>query len=257
MSQNINAAQAARDLLSEIGWEKPGDLSLEEIAGSLGAMVESEHMDGCEGRIIMTKKSAIIKINASITYPGKRNFVLGHEIGHFALHRDLKLFLDNSKTLSDWYTKGVHEQQANEFAEELLMPSESFIAMVKKQKLNIELIEKLANHFSVSLTAALIRYSKLGEYPTMVIYIEGGIIKWKMASTDFPFPYLPYGSQVPAWTVAGDYFNGRNLEPKPAQVDAIEWFPEDYKLQNNEKWKLWEQCFPVSQYGLIVCLWSA
>ena len=256
MSQITNAAQAALNLLNDIGWEKPGDLSLEEIATSLGAIVEVEPMDGCEGRIIMAKTSAIIKINTSIVHPGKWNFVLAHEIGHFILHRDLSLFFDNSKTLSEWHTKGVHEQQANEFAEELLMPTVLFTNMVRGKRLNLRLIEEIASYFKVSLTAAFIKYSRVGQFPMMVIYIGGGIIKWKMPSTDFPFKYLPYGSKVPAWTVAGDFFNGKKLESKPVQVEAIEWFPEDYKLKDNKSWRLWEQCYQVSSDGLMVCLWS-
>lgn len=256
MSQIIDAAQAARNLLNDVGWDRPGDLSLEEIASSLGAIVEVGSMDGCEGRIIMSKTSAIIKVNATITHPGKLNFVLAHEIGHFVLHRDLKLFIDNVKTLSEWHTKGAHEQQANAFAEELLMPEMLFREMVKGKKFNIGLIEQLADHFFVSLTAALIRYLRIGQFPMMIIYISEGIVRWKMASVDFPFQYLPYGATVPAWTAAGDFFNGKRLEDKPVQVDAIEWFPDDFRLQDNAKWKLWEQCFRISQNGLMACLWS-
>lgn len=257
MSQIINAAQAARDLLDEVGWERPGDLSLEDIANSLGARVETAAMDGCEGRIMMSRSSAIIKINNTITHLGKQNFVLSHEIGHYVLHRDLKLFVDNSKTLSEWHRKGLHEQQANEFAEELLMPTILFKNRVKGRKLNIGLIEELATYFGASLTATLIRYSRLGEFPIMIVYADDGVVRWKMPSSDFPFPYLPYDSKVPAWTAAGDFFNGKRLEEKPVQVDAIEWFPDDFKLQQNNKWKLWEQCFQVSPNGLMICLWSS
>lgn len=257
MSQTINAAQAARDLLDSVGWEKPGDLSLEEIANSLGAIIEFGAMDGCEGRIIMSGTSALIKINNSINNFGKQNFVIGHEIGHFMLHKDLRLFVDDSKTLSEWHQKGLHEQQANEFAEELLMPTTLFKNLVNGKKLSLNLIEEVAKYFQVSLTATIIRYSRVGQFPTMVIYAENGLIKWKVSSPDFPFPYLTYGSKVPAWTVAGDFFNGRKLEREPIQVDAIEWFPDNYKLQHENTYKLWEQCFQVSTNGLIVCLWSS
>ncbi|GAA4334932.1 ImmA/IrrE family metallo-endopeptidase [Flaviaesturariibacter amylovorans] len=256
MAQIIRAVQAAQDLLNDIGWGRPGDVSLDEIASSIGAIVEVEALEGCEGRIIMSKTSAIIKLNASITHRGKLNFVLAHEIGHFVLHRGLKLFVDNSMTLSEWHTKGAHEQEANAFAEELLMPNALFTERFKGKKLNIGLIEQLAEYFSVSLTAALIRYCRIGHFPIMVIFIDDGVIKWKMNSKDFSFPYLPYGTRVPAWTVAGDFFSGKPLENKPVQVDAIEWFPDDFKLRDNAKRKLWEQCFRVSQKGLMVCLWS-
>ena len=256
MNQGNNPVQAARDLLSDVGWERPGDLSLEEIAGSLGAVIERDVLGGSEGRILMMGNSAIIKLNVAIEHPGKRNFVTAHEIGHFVLHKELKLFVDNNRTLSEWYAKGAHEQEANKFAEELLMPRDLFKQKVQRQKLSISLISDVAGYFSVSLTAAFIRYSRIGEFPMMIIYIEDGIVKWKTESGDFPFPYLQFGSKVSAWTVAGDFFNGKYLEQSPVKVDAIEWFPNDYKLEHQNDWKLWEQCFQVSQNGLMTCLWS-
>ncbi|MES2648113.1 MAG: ImmA/IrrE family metallo-endopeptidase [Bacteroidota bacterium] len=256
MNQIINAAQAARDLLSDVGWDKPGDLTLEEIAGSIGAIIKEEPLGGSEGRILIKGNSAVINLNSSISNVGKRNFVLAHEIGHFLLHKDLKLFVDNFKTLSEWHVKGIHEQQANQFAEELLIPQALFISMVKGKRLNLALIEQVAAFFSASLTATFIRYSRLGDFPMMIVYIEDGVIRWKMPSKDFPFQYLAYGSKVPSWTVAGDFFNGKSLEKIPVKIEAIEWFPDDYKLQNNENWKLWEQCYQVSPNGLISCLWS-
>lgn len=256
MNLSISPAQAARNLLSEVGWEKPGDLSLEDIAASYGAIIEREAMEGCEGRILIMGNSGIIKVNTSIEHEGKRNFVTAHEIGHFTLHKGLNVFLDTNQTLSDWHKKGIHEQQANEFASELLMPTELFRKKVSGQKLSLDLIESVATYFSVSLTACFIKYSRVGQYPVMIIYIENGIVKWKLSSNDFPFQYIEHQSKVPAWTVAGDYFNKGIVEKKPVKVDAIEWFPEDFQIKYKQDWKLWEQCFPVSNSGIISCLWS-
>lgn len=256
MNQTNSPAQAARDIIGEVGWTQPGDLSLEDIASSLGAVIREADLGGSEGRILMRGNTAIISINSSITNTGKKNFVIAHEIGHFVLHKDLKLLVDNSKTLAEWHKKGAHEQQANEFAEELLMPSNLFSKAVKGKKLSLSLIEQVASYFSVSLTAAFIRYLRLGDYPLMIVYIEGGIVKWKMATKDFPFQYIPYESKVPAWTVAGDFFNGKGIEDKPVKVDAIEWFPEDFNIKYKSDWKLWEQCFRVGPNGLVSCLWT-
>lgn len=256
MNLGHNPTQAARDLLKDVGWERPGDLTLEEIAGSLGAIIETDILGGSEGRILMMGNSAIIKINSEIEHAGKRNFVTAHEIGHFVLHKELKLFVDNNITLSEWHTKGTHEQEANDFAGELLMPTLLFKERIQNKKLSISLIKEIADYFTVSLTAAFIRYSKLGAFPMMLIYTENGTVKWKTASNDFPFPYLQKGSTVPAWSVAGDFYNGKGLEQSPVKVNAFEWFPNDYKLRSNNEWKLWEQCFQVSQNGLMVCLWS-
>lgn len=251
------AALAATELLNSLGCTGPGDMTMEEIAWAYGLTVTRKEMDGCEGRILMNEKEAIISINSEITYQPKINYVLAHEIGHACLHRGLvTLFADTEKTLTEWYTRGGHEMEANEFAAELLMPSALFSKAVKRRKLDLELIESTAQYFGASKTATFLRYRDLGDYPVMIIFIEDGVIKWKSHSSDFPFKWLEYGGKVPAFTVAGDRYYKGVEEAKPAKVDAIEWFPEDYTLINgDQKQKIWEQCFPATHNGILTCLW--
>jgi len=72
----------------------------------------------------------------------------------------------------------------------------------------------------------------------------------------FSISVLSLNSAVPAYTVAGDYFYHGNLESEPEEIDAIEWFPEDYKIHKKKDWKLWEQCYKISEDGLVSCLWT-
>lgn len=255
--QVTNPTFAAREVHSLLGWKSPSDFTVEEIANSLGVIVRTVPIQGSEGRIIMHGENAIASIDNSITHTGKRNFVIAHEVGHFILHRNIeKTFYDTNKTLSDWYKNGPHERQANEFASELLLPSELFKSKVVGKRLNIALIEDVAGYFNASLTATFLKYRNLGSFPVMIIFIENGIVQWKQCSQDFPFQYLPLNSRVPPLTIAGDFFNGNGLESKPDKVDAIEWFPEDRQIKFKSDWKLWEQCYRVSENGIISCLWT-
>jgi len=248
---------SALEFLQSVGWSEPGDLSLEEMVYSFGGVVKEVPMNGAEGRILMHRDTAVISISNSITHTGKRNFVLAHELGHFILHKGLvPVFSDTEKTLSDWHRVGPHEAEANEFASELLMPSVLFQKKVIGRQLSLGLIKEVASHFGVSITAAFLKYQRLGDFPLMVVYLEDGVVKWKQCSKDFPFQYLPVGSKVSAYTVAGDYFLKGNAEVEPEKVDAIEWFPEDRIMKYKNDWKLWEQCFPVSDNGIIACIWT-
>lgn len=249
--------KAAQELHHLLGWTKPSDFTLEEIASALGIIVKDVRIIGSEGRILIKGNSAILSISNSITLIGKRNFVLAHEIGHFILHKNaVAIFIDTNLTLSEWHKKGMQEQQANSFASELLMPEALFKKNFNNRKLNIGLIEEASDFFKTSLLATFLRYLSIGSYPIMVIYIEQKIVKWKQSSQDFPFTYLQIGSNVPPWTVAGDYFNKGKLESKPEKIDAIEWFPEDFQIQYKQDWKLWEQCYRVGKTGLVSCLWT-
>lgn len=250
-------ALSAISLLNEFGWSEPSDMSMEDIAWASGLIVQYKAMDGSQGRILMSKNEAIISVNKAITYQPKINYIIAHEIGHAQLHRHLSLFDDSDKTLSEWYTQGPHEKEANIFAAELLMPTELFSKKVKGKKLELSLIEDIAAYFGASKTAAFLRYRDLGDFPVMIIFIEDGIIRWKSHSDDFPFKWLTIGSKLPAFTVAGDYYYKNVEEKKPAKVDAIEWFPEDFVCQRADKAKLWEQCFPSTSSSIVTCLWAA
>lgn len=252
-----NPAQSAISLLNQFGWTEPSDMSMEDIAWACGLIVQYKAMDGSQGRIVMSKDEAIISINEAVTYQPKINYIIAHEIGHAQLHRHLSLFDDSDKTLSEWYTQGPHEKEANIFAAELLMPAELFSRKVKRKKLELSLIEDIASYFGASKTATFLRYRDLGEFPVMIIFIEDGIIKWKSHNDDFPFKWLTIGNKLPPFTVAGDFFYKNVEEKKPAKVDAIEWFPEDFVCQRADKAKLWEQCFPSTPNSIVTCLWTA
>lgn len=252
-----NPAHAAIDLLNELGWSDPSDMTMEDIAWAKGLIVRYSKMDGSQGRILMSKDEAIITINSAITYQPKINYIIAHEIGHAQLHRHLSLFNDSDKTLSEWYAQGPHEKEANAFAAELLMPRDLFVRKVKNKKLELPLIEDVAGYFKASKTATFLRYRDLGDFPVMIIFIDDGIIKWKSCSDDFPYKWLTIGTELPAYTVAGDYYYRQVEEKKPAKVDAIEWFPEDYACQKAEGAKLWEQCFPSTPSSIVTCLWTA
>lgn len=256
MIPKINPTNAAIDLRKSLGWIHPSDFTLEIVADSLGISIKELPIKGSQGRIIMNGDNGIISINSNIDYQPSKNFIIAHEIGHFVLHKNLLVCSDTDKTLSEWHKKGPQETEANDFASELLMPSSQYIDKVKGEKMSLELIENVSSYFGVSKLSAFLKYISHGDYPAMVIFMENGLVKWKKHSSDFPFTYLAYNSEIPPYTVAGDFFYQNSSETEPEEVDAIEWFPEDFQIQFKKNCKLWEQCYLVSENGLVSCLWS-
>ena len=252
----INPISAAIELRASIGWVHPSDFTLDIVADSLGICVKEIPIEGSQGRIIRNGNYGVISINSNISYQPSKNFIIAHEIGHFILHKDLIVCSDTHKTLSEWHKKGPQETEANDFASELLMPLNQYCLNVKGKKMGLALIEDVSCYFNVSKLSAFIKYVSHGDYPVMVIFMENGLIKWKKCSSDFPFKYLPYESAIPPYTVAGDNFYHNSFEEAPEKVDAIEWFPEDFQIKFKKDKQLWEQCYRVSENGLISCLWT-
>ncbi len=256
MIQSKNPQSAAIELRKLIGWITPSDFTIDEVAACLGISIKEVQMNGSDGRISRIGENGIISINSDIDYQPSKNYIIAHEIGHFILHKDLMICSDTSKTLSDWHKKGPQEEEANAFATELLMPSDQFINKVKGKKMSLELIDEVSRYFKVSKLSTFIKYVSTGDYPAMVIYIEDGFVKWKDYSSDFPFQFLVHNSKVPPLTVAGDFFYHNSIESEPDKIEAIEWFPEDYKIKSQKDFQLWEQCYKVSNNGIVTCLWT-
>ena len=98
----LNRSQIeANKLLNSLGWSKPGDLTLSEIALASNAFVEES--------IVIKDNEAIITVSSKIDFEPKKKFVLAHEIGHLILHKGIsELFSDTDKTLYDWFANGRH-----------------------------------------------------------------------------------------------------------------------------------------------------
>jgi Zn-dependent peptidase ImmA (M78 family) len=95
--------------------------------------------------------------------PGQRNlagqrFTLAHELGHHLLGHTTN---NESWGASEGAPGTKQEQEANQFASALLMPKQLFKADMKTTPTNWEGIERLAQLYEVSLTAAAIRFVSL------------------------------------------------------------------------------------------------
>ena len=99
--------------------------------------------------------------NETIRSPGRRNFTLAHELGHYLLHRrahpgGLKC---TNRNMTDWdEARNRIEGEANTFASYLLMPLDDFREQIKGRVIDIDLMTELSDRYAVSLTAAILKW---------------------------------------------------------------------------------------------------
>ena len=75
----MTALTPAERILKSLGIEDPGEIDLEAIAWTRGAVVEYRPLDRCEATIVGSKRKAVIAVN-SRSPPERRRFSLGHEV---------------------------------------------------------------------------------------------------------------------------------------------------------------------------------
>ena len=115
----------------------------------------------------------LVNSNQSI---GRKAFTIAHELGHYFLHKE---YLDSTEEIVS-LSKGSYgehptiarsciidannqeyrrmEIEANDFAANILMPEEEFLAKCKE----LDSIDDVARYFGVSISAATIRADRLG-----------------------------------------------------------------------------------------------
>ena len=83
--------------------------------------------------------------------PERQRFTAAHELGHYLLHRDSvgDRIAENFFLHAEGMTS-TQEDEANEFANELLMPMDAVLGAIQDR---INTVEGLAQHFGVSVVA--------------------------------------------------------------------------------------------------------
>jgi len=158
---NANEPEAAaKELLRKVRVTGP-PVDVMEVARSLGvAVFPRPFPDTLSALLLRHEENAFIGVNSHQAKVRQR-FSVAHELGHFVLHHKDRHFIDYglSSTVEgeapgyDW----KHEQAANRFAAELLMPE----AMLRRDARAISL-SRLATRYEVSQEAMGFRLANLG-----------------------------------------------------------------------------------------------
>lgn len=185
--------------------------------------VREGDMKGAEGRLIRKKKTGVIHIRKGIKPEGRRRFTIAHELGHWELHEKYSQFLCNAEDMRD-YGRSALEVEANHFAAELLMPTFHFRAACAKVQPSMGLIESLSAEFETTLTATAIRFADTSTWKIVVVWHEGGIIRWSYSNPNNSAPFVIAGKKPPAFSSAT--LPVEDVDEGMAHYEDADWFPD-------------------------------
>lgn len=159
--------------------------------GPIHEIVEQD-IPGCVGALVCSDSQPrqwAIMYNVGQS-EGRRAYTIGHEFGHFVLHRDL-IETDPSYDLAIYCDEeavtqrdgsGI-EQEADAFAAALLMPLHDFrLQLPAKARPDFEKLGQLATRYGVSLTAAVLRWLEYTETRAMLVVSNEGFAHWAKPS---------------------------------------------------------------------------
>jgi hypothetical protein len=167
-----------QDIAMEISRQFFPDAPITQVQGQ-------DFRGGFEGmmlRVPGTSNQWGIVYNTAIKSPGRINFTLAHELGHYLLHRTA---LENGriecsrKDMFRWDSEyGKHESEANEFASYLLMPLNIFKQKMQREVITLHLLQSIADYFNVSLTAAILKWLQFTEKRALLVVGKEGFVDW-------------------------------------------------------------------------------
>jgi IrrE N-terminal-like domain len=158
----------------------PGD------AITLAAGADLPGFDGALYRAPAGKSGWGIVYNDALTSPGRINFTLAHEFGHYLLHRIAypQGIQCSAQDVARWDSPhGQIEHQANLFAANLLMPFDDFRRQIgPRAKVDLDMISHCADRYRVSLIAAILRWLASTDRRAVLVVSRDGFILWSRAS---------------------------------------------------------------------------
>lgn len=131
-----------------------------------------------------------ILYNSSIRSRGRQNFTLAHEFGHYLLHRaELGSGRQCSgRDMGEWSNgrqrtrEEIVEAEANTFASYLLMPLDDFRRRIEGCVVDIDTLTEIAEHYEVSLTAAILKWLSITPQRAMIVVAKDGFMDWAWSS---------------------------------------------------------------------------
>lgn len=148
-----------------------------DLPGCVGALVYSDTVPRQWGIVCSTGQT-----------PGRRNFTIAHELGHYVLHRGTIEAKDEGGIYCE--EGSVHrgegpdiERQADEFAANLLMPLNDCRRLLPaRTRPDFGLLGTLATRYGVSLTAVILRWLEYTETRALMVVSNEGFAHWAKAS---------------------------------------------------------------------------
>ena len=241
----METKKSVETILKKYGISNPTQMRLENILYGEGFVYDEEKLSTHQGRMTRDMESGIgkITVNSCITEPGQKKFVIAHELGHYFLSVGTQKFCRESD-ISTFKSKSEDERKANEFAAELLMPTEWVNKNIHWNGNAIELINQMAKTFNVSFSAAAIRYSTIGDKPIAVIASKDNKVIWVNANKKMRYQFVKIGSEVHPGSMASYIFNCRKICNNIICIAPDIWFSDDkFYKQDREYFYFYDEYY--------------
>lgn len=229
----------AERLLMELGITRPCEIDLEAIAWTRGAAVRFRPLDECEATIVGSERRAIITVNTN-SRPVRRNFSLGHELGHWHHDKGRVLYCGPRDIGNPAHRSLNPEYLADQFAADLILPGYMFRPRIAKMKrLTLSHIGEIAEEFKASRTATLLKLVDSNRFPIIAVCHGKQKRNWFHRAPMIPGWWFPKG-ELDHESIAFELlFRHVSESTNPQKIGADAWFD----FRGADRYEVREQSF--------------
>ena len=193
------------------------------------SIIKPHGVQGIDGMLSKRIKRGdwCISYDETVTIPGRINFTLGHEFGHYLLHRSLKHeFMCNQSGILDHNNASSKkiEYEANLFASYLLMPIMDFRKQIEGHSVSLELLQHCADRYETSFTATALKWVEFTEEAALLVMADSeDFVHWSYPSKSAKKLncYIPPGTLLPETVI--NQANGAASQNKSRRVNSGVW----------------------------------
>ena len=170
-------------------------------------VLQARELKGFEGGLFWLKERKVwaLLYHPHPDLPGRSNFTVAHEFGHYVLHRKLQEAFQCSQSATLGIIGAKIEREADQFASYLLMPIDDYTQQVLGRQITLDLLGACANRYGVSLTAAILKWLEFTDQPAVAVMGREGMLHWWKASGSakkYTFGTLQEGMELPSGSLA-------------------------------------------------------
>lgn len=200
--------------------------------------LQAHELKGFEGGLFWLKERKVwaLLYHPHPELPGRSNFTVAHEFGHYVLHRKLQVAFQCSQGATLGISGAKIEREADQFASYLLMPIDDYTQQVRGRRVTLDLLGECADRYGVSLTAAILKWLEFTDEAAVAVMGREGMLHWWKASSSakkYAFGMLREGMELPSASLAVD----------PAQAIST----ADYRLGVEHPEGVWPINLPVRE----------
>lgn len=181
MSKSDKGFLTAYKLRDDLAIDPSECINLNNVAKKLMIRVIRRDLGaGIEGACKSSGIKRLVVLNPNTTSLQKERFTFSHEIGHLLIHHSA--YICTKDFLNTYMTQNDEEQEANDFAAELLLPRKAMLDILAKKDFTFALIEQVAKTYNTSLSVAAIRLIELFNDNSAIIWHNGQNLIWKVTN---------------------------------------------------------------------------